>query len=85
VTFATRNYSAKLFKNLTELKKGFEMKRKKVKVVYKPLNTSFKVLFKTSFFQSWFAGISCRDGLTAIRAESLGQNTISGTIRAGIA
>jgi len=66
---------------LTEFKKGFEMKRKKVKVVYKRLNTSFKVLFKTSFFQNLFCGISSG----TIRAESMRHNPNQGTIRAGIA
>lgn len=66
---------------LTESKTGVEMKREKVKVVYKPLNTSFKILFKTSFFQNLFAGISCG----TIRAKRAYENVFSGTIRAGIA
>jgi hypothetical protein len=57
------------------------MESKKVKVVYKPLNISFKVLFKTSFFQNLFAGISCG----TVRAKRAYQIMFSGTIKAGIA
>jgi hypothetical protein len=80
VTFAQNSTLTKLFRILTELKNGFEMKRKKVKVVYKPLNTSFKVLFKTSFFQNLFCGISSG----TIRAKCLGQNTNPCPDKAGI-
>ena len=62
---------------LTESKTGVEMKREKVKVVYKRLNTSFKILFKPSFFQNLFSGISSG----TIRAKRAYENTNSGTYR----
>ena len=51
-------YSLTLFRNLTEVKNSLKEESKKVKVVYKHLNTSLKFLFKTLFFQGWFAGVS---------------------------